>query len=337
MVKEKLFIVGVPGTIGGASTKIRHLLVLLRDVYDITVVMLDQTWLKNKDIQRFCQKQGASVSLLKHLPSRCSGTALVVCEPDVFITGGAAAIKRRGLKLVFSNDMMWEFKGEASAASSGLIDRVIFVSEFQQAAFDATYTGVQRRVVGNYIDPVDFPFSERRNPVFTIGRLSRPDQTKYPEDFPVFYEELGIADVRFRVMAWGEELRRRYKWHRFGPEWELLGPQKETAARFLQSLDLFLYPLGHHVKESWGRSTAEAMLTGCVPLVPSGHQFHRLMVHGDSGFICSSFSEYRDTVQELYENQPFRRRIGRRSAEHAREELFNAERHRQTWIEALTF
>jgi hypothetical protein len=33
------------------------------------------------------------------------------------------------------------------------------------------------------------------------------------------------------------EVAKQYRWHRFGPEWELLPPQKESALRFLYSLE----------------------------------------------------------------------------------------------------
>ena len=160
---------------------------------------------------------------------------------------------------------------------------------------------------------------------------------KYPLNFPVFYEELGLPEVRYRVMAWSPEVAKQYRWHRFGPEWDLLPAQKEPALEFLYSLDVFLYPLGHRVKESWGRAVVEAMLTGAVPVVPAGHQFHKLLVHGESGFICREYREWKATVRELYENYPYRQKISRQGAAYAREQLCHPEAHRQKWIEALSF
>jgi glycosyltransferase involved in cell wall biosynthesis len=117
----------------------------------------------------------------------------------------------------------------------------------------------------------------------------------------------------------------------------LLPANKQSALSFLYSLDVFLYPLGHRVKESWGRAVVEGMLTGAVPVVPAGHQFHKLMVHGESGFICKEFREFKAVVRELYENYQFRMKISRQAATYARERLCNAEEHRKKWIEALTF
>jgi glycosyltransferase involved in cell wall biosynthesis len=263
--------------------------------------------------------------------------ALGICDGDFFACGRAKELKARGLRIVWSNEMMWAFKGEAEAAKEGLIDRVLFASEFQAKAFAQMYQGVPAMVTGNYIDPDDYCWRERANPTFTLGRLSRPDIVKYPLDFPVFYEEMGLPEARFRVMAWSHELKLQYRWHHFGPQWDLLNANSQSALKFLHSLDVFVYPLGHRVRESWGRAVVEAMLTGAVPVVPAGHQFHKLMVHGESGFICKEFREWKECVRELYENYPLRLKISKQAAKHARENLCNPEKHRQTWIEALTF
>lgn len=334
--RQKLFIVGIPGKVGGAATKIRHLIYLLKDEYDLTVVLNHVSWLKDQHVIRFLKQQEVRHCLLKDLPEQLAGIALVICEVDFFITGAAQAVKRRGLKLVFSNEMMWEFKGEADAVKAGLIDKVLFVSDFQAARFAGLYHGVPSAIPGNYVAPEDFGFKERRHPTFTLGRLSRPDPDKYPEDFPVFYEELGLKDVKYRVMAWDDRLRRKFLWHRFGPEWDLLAPQREDTEKFLHSLDLFVYPLGHLFKESWGRSTVEAMLTGCIPLVPAGHQFHNLIVPAETGFICRSFSEYREIIHELDGNHPWRQKLSRQCAEHARTRICSPDEHRRIWIEALS-
>lgn len=335
--KLPLYLFGVPGKVGGAATKIAHLLRLLRRDFAITVVPPTPNYLKDREVRSFLEPLQIRAALLKDLPRPLEGVGLVICEREFFTTGKAREVKERGLKLVWSNEMMFAFKGEQEAARQGVIDRVLFVSEFQAQAFAEVHRGVPAFLTGNYIDPDDFPWVGRRNPVFTLGRLSRADPEKYPLNFPVFYEELGLAEARYRVMAWNPEVARQYRWHRFGPEWELLPENRESARGFLNSLDLFVYPLGHRVQESWGRAAVEAMLTGCVPVVPAGHQFHQLMVSGESGFICHEFAMWRDCVQELYRNHPLRLKLSRQAAAHAREHLCNPEHHRQRWVEALSF
>lgn len=333
----KLYIFGIPGRIGGAATKIAHLIRLLHRDYDISVVLPHISWLKHRDVVQFTEPYGVGRMLMKDLPRKPEGVALAICDLHFFSSGKAREIKARGLKLVWSNEMMFGFEGEAEAARAGLLDRVLLVSEFQAKALEDIYRGIPTFQTGNYIDPDDYAWRERQNPTFTLGRLSRPDLTKYPLDFPAFYEELGLPEARYRVMAWSEDLRKQYRWHRFGPEWELLPMNREPALHFLNTLDVFLYPLGHRCKESWGRAVVEAMLTGCVPVVPAGHQFHRLLVSGETGFICQEYREFQRVTRELYENYPWRLKISRQCAAHAREKLCNPEEHRRLWIEALNF
>lgn len=337
LLRPPLYLFGLPGSVGGASTKVAHLIRLLHRSFSITVVPPSVQFLKEREVRRHIEPYGIPARLLKELPRELDGVGLGVCDQYFFTAGTAREAKARGLKVVWSNEMMFPFKGEAEVVKEGLIDRVLFVSEFQANVFAEMYRGVPSFLTGNYIDPDDYAWRERANPVFTLGRLSRPDPKKYPLDFPVFYEELGLKEARYRVMAWSPDLQKQYRWHRFGPEWELLPERKESALKFLYSLDVFLYPLGHRIKESWGRAVVEAMLTGCVPVVPAGHQFHRLMVHGESGFICAEYGEWKATARELYENCPFRQKISWQAAAHAREHLCNPEEHRRRWIEALSF
>jgi hypothetical protein len=210
-MKPALYLFGTPGGVGGAATKIAHLLKLLHREFSITVVVADPRLVKEKDVLRYTEPLGIPVRLLKHIPEKLEGIAMAICELNFFTSGAAVSAKARGLKIVWSNEMMWPFKGEEEAAKSGVIDRVLFVSDFQATAFAQLYEDVSQVQTGNYIDPDDYAWRERRNPVFAIGRLSRPDPKKYPLDFPVFYEEFGCDDIKYRVMAWSAELRKQYR------------------------------------------------------------------------------------------------------------------------------
>jgi glycosyltransferase involved in cell wall biosynthesis len=332
-----LNVFGVPGPIGGASTKIRDLLRMLGCDYSIRVFVRDPGFLKDQGMRKFLREINVPIFLWNDF-SGCRGEiALGICEGGFFCTGLARRLKESGLHVVWSNEMMWEFSGETQAVKEGLIDRVLFLSEIQRQSFTPLYDNVDQVIIRNHITPKDFPYMERSNPTFTIGRLSRPDPVKFPMDFPVFYEELRLDDVKFRIQAWDSEMEKKFSWHRFDSRWEFLKPNKIPAAKFLQSLDLFLYPLGHQFVESWGRVVAEAMLTGCVPVVPSGHQFHNIFRHGEHGFICNNFDEYREVVHELHDHASLRREMGRKAADYARYELFDHEKHKQMWIDALTF
>jgi glycosyltransferase involved in cell wall biosynthesis len=333
--ERPLFVFGWPSNLGGADTKLVHLLILLREHCDITVVPNENRHLHNKTWTRFLDGLGVKYALIEKLPAKLAGIGLAMSNQCFFTHRIAQRAKERGLKIVWSSEMMWHHEGELDAVRAGVVDKVLYTSEFQRSALSPGYGDLPSAITGNYIDPSHFPFKERQNQMFAIGRLSRADPLKYPEDFPVFYEALKLPEVRFRVMAWDEKLSRKYRWHRFDRRWDLLPPEKERVVDFLQSLDLFVYPLGHKFRESWGRSTVEAMLTGCIPIVPRGHQFENLMVHGKSGFICGDFLEYKDCCQTLFFDLGLRKSMSVECRRHAEVVLCNRTEHRARWLSAL--
>ena len=195
--------------------------------------------------------------------------------------------------------------------------------------------------VGNYVDADAFPFRRRSGEGFTIGRLSRADWVKFPRDFPQTYEGLGLSDaegpVKFRVMAWSRDLARRWPGHRWDKRWELLPALAEKPSTFLRSLDAMVYDVGPRFSESWGRAVVEGMLTGAVPLIPANprHHLHLLVPHDIAGFHNKTRRDWRRHARLLQSDLPLRRRMSRAASEYAREELCNAEKHREVWRSVL--
>ncbi len=333
---QRLYLFGWPSRYGGADTKVAHLLKLLHRDFKITVVpnwrkQLDETgWVES------LRRLEISVATLSSLPRRLEGVGLGICNDKFFSLGICKQAKERGLRIVWSSEMMWSHLGEREAIEAGLVDRLLYVSPVQQRQLNyESFTSVPTMMTGNFVDADEYPFKERCGQNLTIGRLSRADVRKYSEDFPVFYEALELPSVRFRVMAWSDELHAKYRWHSFDDTWDLLKPLEEDTVTFLHSLDIFVYRLGHSFTETWGRSTVEAMLTGCVPLVPAGHHFEHIVAHGYSGYLCDGFSEYARYAHELSRDCERRRAMARRCREHAVQNLCDANAHRAAWRAAL--
>lgn len=338
--RPRVYVFGWPSSLGGADTKLAHLLLLLHGRYALTCIPNDEWHLHDRTWTTFLDDLGVRYALLDSLPSNLDGVGLAICNDHFFSRAIAHRAKERGLRVIWSSEMMWHHAGELDAVGAGLVDMVLYTSDFQKTALAPGYLAARgaelpSAITGNYIDPSWFPFKERQHETFTIGRLSRPDPLKYPEDFPVFYECLQLPDTRFRVMAWDDHLSGKYRWHHFDERWNLLPAGQEPAVDFLHSLDLFVYPLGHNFQESWGRSTVEAMLTGCVPLVPSGHQFHTLVVDGETGFICGDFLDWKEHAHRLHRDAALRRHMAATAREHAVTTLCDQAAHLRTWREVL--
>lgn len=333
--KPKIYVFNWPSFVGGADTKLAHLLNLLHQHAEITVIPNENRHLHCRVWTTFLDRLGIKYSMFEKLPPKLTGFGLSLCNDCFFTNRIAHRAKERGLRIIWSSEMMWHHPGELDAVKAGIVDKVLYASEFQKAALQPGYGQIPSALTGNYIDPSYFPFKERRNVTFTIGRLSRAAPEKFPEDFPVFYEALELPETRFRVMAWDEKLSRKYSWHKFDERWDLLRAEKEAQLAFLHSLDLFVYPLGHTFLESWGRSTVEAMLTGAVPLVPTGHQFEKLIVHGASGFICGEFQEFKHYAHELCFDYELRQRLAKNCHNHAAEKLCDRGAHLKAWLEVF--
>jgi glycosyltransferase involved in cell wall biosynthesis len=345
--RPPLYLFNWPSNVGGADTKVTHLILLLHKRFDITVVPNSREQLRQPGWGAFLTALGVKASMLEDLPKKLRGTALSLCNGKFFTDGIAVEAKRRGLRIVWSSEMMWHHPGELGAVACGIVDKVLYVSEVQRRVLEPGYAfgargAVPAAITGNYINARFFPFRERwsaprRFEEFVIGRLSRPDPAKFPEDFPESYARLKLKKARFRVMAWSEELEKIYARKRFRGRWELLAKEAESQADFLHSLDLFVYDLSPRFSESWGRAVVEAMLTGCVPLVPGDarHHLRELVPHGECGYVCESREDWREFAQRLQRDDSVRRRMSRAASEFARDVLCRNVRHSETWEEAL--
>lgn len=359
---------------GGADTKLAHLLRLLGPHYDITVVPNHPSQFAQPEWRAHIEACGAKASLMEDLPARLEGWAVSLCNEGFLKSGALVNVRRRGLKVAWSSEMMWHFERECAAAALGLIDALLYVSPVQRQRLEPRYLhalGHRRETAnvitdsaassgwlqspdqtrsirwvttGNYIDPALFTFRQRgrwreEGRAFTIGRLSRPDPDKFPPDFPHTYEALLLeAPARFRVMAWSDDLRGRWPDHPFDDRWDLLPVAAIPSAEFLDSLDVFVYDLGPRFSESWGRAVVEAMLSGAVPLIPADERHHlrRLFPHGTGGFHCTGPEDFGRYARMLQQDSGLLSAMSLQARTRAEEHLCNAGEHLALWREVFT-
>lgn len=361
----KVYLFGWPGSLGGASTKFAHLIGLLRRRFPVTVVALEAEQTRDRSWVDWLNEENVPWRHIDDLPKRLRGWGVTLCNADFIGSRQWVEMRRRGLKMAWGNEMMWTLPRETGAITFGQVDAVLYVSPVQRAALELHYQRMLRGdlapspmtlksrrlagwiegntsdqhlrwvMVGNYIDPSQFPFVERQSGKrsgLVVGRLSRPDPGKFPVDFPESYENLGLRKPSFRVMAWSPQLEARWPGHEFDSRWELLRFTPD-AAGFLQTLDLFVYELGPGCRESWGRAVVEAMLSGAIPLVPrgGGHHLENLIKHGHSGFLCRSREDFRRYARYLQDHPAIRSRISRQCREWAVRRLCNVSRHLRAW------
>lgn len=333
----RLYIFSWPSYVGGADTKLDHLLELIHKEYKISCIANAPSSLEQKEWTDYLDSLGIDYGLKEDFfPYEKGAIALSLCNPYFFNQGFCEYAYAQGLKIIWSSEMMWHHDRELEFVHNGYVSKVLYVSEIQKAKL--TYPDrIPSAMTGNFIWANRFPFKERNNPIFTIGRLSRADHIKYTEDFPLQYDLLNLPEVQFRAMAWSEDLSNKYRWHNFDwTKWKFYDSNQIPSLDFLYQLDLFLYTLGQDFIESWGRSTVEAMLTGAIPIVYSGHHLDNIIINGKTGYILDDYRDIKAAVHYLYNNPDKRKEMAIACRKHAEKNICNPEEHLKVWKEALT-
>ena len=250
LTKQKVYLFNWPSPVGGAGTKVTHLLRLLHGDYEWIAVPNTEAQFSDNKVRGWLRRLGVKAARWEALPPRLEGWGLCICNTWWLLEGRAVEAHARGLRLVWSSEMMWHHMAELGAVGAGVLDAVLFVSSGQRAALAQSYAqmsgatlpqrsaalrmprvaepGLREKVLsgklgqvrwvetGNYIDPACYRWRDRRRGsvkggAFVIGRLSRAAVEKFPADFPDSYESLGLrGKVRARVMAWSDELSARW-------------------------------------------------------------------------------------------------------------------------------
>lgn len=342
-MSRRLWIYGFPGGVGGADTKMVHTLPIFKLLFDevMCIANAPEQYDPPNQWTQYLDSLGIKYGLKEEMKGYQPGDfALSLCNPWFFKQKFVDDAVSKELKVIWSSEMMWHHEGELDAIKEGKVYKVLYVSELQQAVLQYP-PNIPYTMTGNFVNPEVFPFRRRSSPRLGIGRLSRADSYKYPEDFPVFYEEIveGLDPnrIQFRVMGWNDELIRKYSWHNWKRKysWVLLEEQAMPTLDFLYGIDIFAYPLGHNFVESWGRSTVEAMLTGAIPVVFSGHHLQELIEDKVTGFIVDDIYEWKQVMQILFHNVQYRFDMSKRCSELTAERHCNLEDHVRMWEEVF--
>jgi glycosyltransferase involved in cell wall biosynthesis len=131
-----------------------------------------------------------------------------------------------------------------------------------------------------------------------VGRLCTPSPRKWPAWLPDFYRDLtrSVPSARWEFVGCPQslhaELRRacdgRARFH--DASW--------SARSLLWTWDVLCYS-NPDLPESFGRVCAEAMRTGCVPVVDDQGGFREQVEDGRSGFLCGDTHQFAEALRQL--------------------------------------
>lgn len=187
---------------------------------------------------------------------------------------------------------------------------------------------------------VQVPDVEKRNVIVSIGRFIDSHNNKnHMQQLKAFAELLGKVGSGWSLnligfctlvpkeVAYLEELRRAAK---DMPVTFIVNAERSEVLRHLAGARLFWHTAGISdvngttapaKMEHFGIATVEAMLAGCVPLVPAHGGQVEIVEHGLSGYLCRNTEELVEYSARLAGDQQLLDEMGRRATDRGR--LFN--------------
>ena len=309
--------------LGGADTRLKELIQLFAETgrYNLFCIPNDVNRLQEQENVNFLNRYGVKTLAWEELPIKTEGYAIAFCNFRLFQDSWRLEkIKKIGLKFIWSNDMMWSSKEEGAAIEQKLVSSVIFTSDFhkkQLLKVNPLFAKLKSFIIPNYFHSDNYikaPKKESLKNKFVVGKLSRADEMKFGENFPLFYDKMPIENPKFRIMGWQQKLSDKFKWFEFNKErWELLTENQETILGFLSQLDLYVFNAHHDYIENQTRSMIEAQLLGIPAIVPNYGNFPNMIWHGRNGFIYNNIEECYKYVNLLQKDRDLYNEISNNS------------------------
>jgi glycosyltransferase involved in cell wall biosynthesis len=324
-MKPNLYVFQWISDLGGADTRLKELLVLLKDDFNLTCIPNDEFRLKEKHNTDFLDSLGAKYCMPSQLSGKLEGYAYANCNFRLFREKNRLDfIKDSGLKFIWSNDMMWTSKEELDGISEGKVDLVLFTSPFHKSVIGESIFSAnpdqKGAILDNYFDSSTWPYVEREFREFVVcGKVSRDDLMKFSEDFPVFYESAtkGLP-VRYSVMGWSQKLFKKYDWFSFSDRWNLMPVNFMKTQDYFSSIDVFLYNCNHKFIENQSRAIIESQLSGVPVVAPNKWNFPNMVWGGRTGILWNDMDELKEGLSDLM-NYEFRKKMGKMSSEVTRD------------------
>jgi glycosyltransferase involved in cell wall biosynthesis len=165
-----------------------------------------------------------------------------------------------------------------------------------------------------------------------IGRICSPQAKKWPAELPEFYANLArrFPEVEWEFVGCPADIHSRLREACSGRA-TFHAASWSARARY-RRWDALLYH-NPHVTESFGRTVAESMRAGCIPIVDARGGFVEQVADG-RGFLCSTADEFAAAVDRLHAAGE-RRRMSRAAMAHA-DEAFSLERFSREFMRLLS-
>jgi len=311
-----IYVIGYPGSIGGACTELWHTLKLWRQFGQ--EVHLVPTWSADRHWRSKCDEIGCHThdlgaydwDTLRAVPGLAGATIISFCNENFLLY--MRAFRKLHCRVIWVNCMNWLFPEEKRHyRRHGPLDAYVFQSRYQQRTLMrelARYDVSQHRChrIAGAFDVTDYPFCPRPHTSgddFYVGRLSRPDLDKYSSNTWPIYSAIPYSRRRARVLGWSPEVETKLG---RPPAWaEVMSPGKQDARSFVESLHCLLHVTGGS-RENWPRCALEAMALGVPIVAEDDFGWPEMIEHGTSGLLGRCDQELSYYAARLAYDEPYR-------------------------------
>lgn len=314
-----IFVMGYPSAVGGADTELWHVLKLWRSRgLEVTLIPTWNTlpyWRGRCDALgvRTCEVEGPGA--LSTVAGLAGSTVVSFCN-DQFLRY-AGTLRELSCRLAWAGCMTWPFTAEElHYQRHGPFDAYVFQSYFQRECLMPTLAryGVsspQCYLIRGALDAGEFPFRPKLHATgeeFVVGRISRPDPSKFHLDTWELFASIPYRPLKVRVMGWSEQVEAK-----LGPPpaWaEVLAPSAEPTDQFLRSLHC-LVQINGGSKENWPRVGLEALASGTPLVVEHAWGWREMICPDEHGLAAESAADIPRLVGRLANEPAFRSALAR--------------------------
>jgi len=320
---------GCPRPCGGANVELGHTLLLLRymgvgvDVMPTTPEAPNNPWPS--------RLKAAGCRILSVADYRSIRNRLILAMQNARAVYQWPDLKHHGCRLIYSPCMTYTERHEYDVFRTCPPTAVHFQSRFQAGRLADCYKvwGTRHQVIiPGAFQLADFPFRPAgRFNRFTVGKLSRSTQTKWPSNlWPLLTSaKQKIAGFHFLAQAWDDTLAAT-----LGPPppWTEALPQEHlTATTFLARCHALLCLNGPDV-ENWPRVGLEAMAAGVPIIAPRSGGWPEML--GSAALLVDSDVDAIADIRRLAHDEPFRIALSWQARRRA-EELADTEAIAEAW------
>lgn len=164
-----------------------------------------------------------------------------------------------------------------------------------------------------------------------LGYVGNLDQTKLSADFFNILSKIESSEVHTTVIGPPTEFFLNMLEESNNENVEYLGfVSEEEKFRYLNSFDIFFYPLARNHYGTCDQAIQEAMIFG-IPVIAFNNPMESYMIkHGETGLIAKNSAEFAKLLQELIDDEFLRSRLSIQASKAAKE-MYSVEQMANSW------